>query len=229
VEKSLGAHFHNAQFASTARNAVYVKIPLTIEEIPAFVSWSKSFAVRGLSVTMPYKESIVSYLQQLDSIVHEIQACNTIHSTSSGWSGYNTDGIGALNAIEAKLPVRGKRIVILGAGGSGKAIAYEAIRRGAHITVFNRSSKTLFPGCRTLPFDSLPQTDYDILISCLPDLNRCVQEHWILPRTLLMDITYTSENPLLKRWAEEKECTLVPGDAMFYQQALEQQRLWQSS
>ncbi len=106
------------------------------------------------------------------------EICNTIKLQNDQRIGYNTDGIGALHAIERKVPVSGKHIVIVGAGGSAKSIAYEAIQRGASVTIINRTAEKAIHlanvlGCKGGGVELFPkviETGYDIIINCTPRL-----------------------------------------------------------
>ena len=233
VERSLGALIHNAVFQEGQIDAVYVKIPLKKGELDSFFQWIQSFPVRGLSVTMPHKENVIPFLDTRSKEVQEMGACNTIKIEKGKLLGFNTDGVGALNAIERVEGVREKRLVIIGAGGAAKAIIYEALQRGAHVTILNRSAEKAqelahLYQCRGGGFDLFPtvvRERYDILINCIPD-GDLIDGEWILPNSIAMDIVYLpKETPFLRR-ALEKNCRLIFGYEMFVHQAVEQQHIW---
>lgn len=105
--------------------------------------------VRGLSVTIPYKEKIMEWVDVLDEKAQIIGAVNTLVPTKtkkiSGkrkvWKGFNTDWIGAAKALEEVTSLEGKRVVILGAGGAAAAIVYACVQAGARVTILNRNVK----------------------------------------------------------------------------------------
>ncbi len=106
VDKSLGHLVHNAIFAEAGIPAVYLKMPLKKEELSAFFELAGKLPFKGLSVTMPLKEAVLPFLTQPSPEVEKIGACNTLSIDGPSLIGCNTDGIGALNAIEKKGKVR---------------------------------------------------------------------------------------------------------------------------
>ncbi len=214
--------FHNQNFREWRLNAVYVKMPFQASELPQFLPRLLSFS--GLSVTMPLKESIIPYLDRLDPEAAEIGAVNTIVIKEGKTIGYNTDGKGALDAIEQHTPVKGKSLTLLGAGGAARAILYEAKKRGARVSLFNRTKEkavTLASHFGVQAIDALQPCD--ILVNSTP---ADFPLEGILPGTFVMDIrSYPRLTPFLEK-AAEKNCHLIYGSEMFYHQALGQYRLW---
>ncbi|MBS0651252.1 MAG: shikimate dehydrogenase [Verrucomicrobia bacterium] len=233
TEKSLGHKIHNAVFEANRANAVYVKMPVRPEDLPSFIESAKTLPFKGLSITMPLKEEILRLLDSLSSSAQAIGAVNTIVVENGKWIGHNTDGIGALNAVEVKIPVKDKQVLIIGAGGAAKAIIYEAVQRGAHVTVLNRTASkakelaTLYH-CEGGGFELFPKVikkGYDILINTIPE-GELIDEEWILPNTVAMDIVYIPKNTPFLLKASRKNCRLVFGYEMFIGQAIEQQLIW---
>ncbi len=233
VDKSLGHMVHNGIFEKKKENAVYVKIPVSSSELPEWIKLARKLPFKGLSVTMPLKEAVLPLLDDLSPSAKAIGAVNTIAIDNGKWTGHNTDGIGALNALEHKIPVKDKRLVICGAGGSARAIAYEAVQRGARVTILNRTPSKAehlahLYHCRGGGFSLFPQIlqeGYEILINTIPE-GEWIEERWILPKTTVMDIVYVPQNTPFLIKASRKNCTLVYGHEMFLAQAIEQQQLW---
>lgn len=229
VDKSLGHLIHNAVFEDAGINAVYVKIRVKREELKVFFDLISHLPFRGLSVTMPLKRDVLPFL----SATSTIGACNTIHIKEGKKIGYNTDGIGALNAIEQRLAVFGKHVVFIGAGGAAKALIFEAAKRGALVTVINRTSESAVEIAKVCKgrgggFDLLPEVcreGYDIIINCTPD-GDLIEEKWILPEKIAMDIVYVPKNTPFLVKSLQKKCRIVFGYEMFIGQALEQLRIW---
>jgi len=212
VHQSIGHHVHNALFRHHGWNAVYVKMRVQQEELSAFLPLAKQCGFQGLSVTMPLKQSL--------------GGVNTLYGEKS----YNTDGKGALDALEIKTPVKGKKIVLLGAGGAAQAIAQEALKRGAKLSILNRTPKRAIAlasslGCRGGSLMDSALKDYAILINATS--HPCpIDQDLILPATTVMDIhTVPKWTPLLQE-AKKKGCVLVFGYEMFVQQALGQLKIW---
>ncbi len=233
IENSLGHRIHNAVFEKNRSNAVYVKIPVRPEELSFFIHSAKVLPFKGLSVTMPLKEVLIPFLDAMTPSAQAIGAVNTIAIENGKWIGHNTDGIGALNAIETKLSVKDKHVLIIGAGGAAKAIIYEALQRGAHVTIINRTgSKAEHLAhsfrCQGGGFGLFPQIlkrGYDILVNTIPE-GELIAEQWILPNTVAMDIVYIPKNTPFLLKASRKNCRLVYGYEMFINQAIEQQLIW---
>lgn len=230
VTMSISHLTHNKLMQELQLNGAYVKMVLEQDELGPFFSLAKKIGIRGLSVTMPLKELIIPFLDHIDPDAKKIGAVNTIVFQKGQLIGYNTDGKGALDAIEAKLPVAGKQVVILGAGGAARAIIHEAIQREAYVTVLNRTKDKALQlaeefGVIGDGLDSLAEKGYNILINTTPD--PCpIPSEVIRPYTVVMDVkTVPKMNTLLKE-AAAKKCDLVFGYEMFINQAIAQFDLW---
>lgn len=229
VEHSISDITHNHFLKMHNLNAVYVKTQVKPHELKEFLEIAKNM-YQGLSVTMPLKETILPYLDQIDSDALAIEAINTLLFQDQKILGFNTDGIGALNAIEKKISVKGKKIWILGAGGAAKAIAYEAKKRGAYITILNRTiekGKNLAKRleCDFKPFDQVTECCYDILINCTPS-SQPIEKEYILPHSYVMDIKTKPQMTPFLLTAFERKCTIIYGYEMFVEQALGQYNIW---
>ncbi|MBI3236340.1 MAG: type I 3-dehydroquinate dehydratase, partial [Chlamydiales bacterium] len=216
IDQSVGDRFHNAFFQKEGIDALYVKIAVSSLELKNFIEEARKFPFQGLSVTMPLKEAIIPFLDELSPAVKAIGAVNTISIREGRWIGSNTDGIGALDPIEEVVVVRNKKVVVVGAGGAARSIIYEALQRGAEVIVINRTEKSLF-GIQTLRFSHFPQVaqeGYDILINTIPE-GEGIDKDWILPGTVVMDIVYHPPLTSFLSRALEKGCKLVYGSSMF--------------
>lgn len=130
VDRSISEKTHNPLMVKFALNAIYIKMRVIADELAEFFQYAKELPFRGLSVTMPLKEKVIFYLNEIDVSAREIGAVNTLLFEGDRIVGFNTDASGALNALETQFSVKGKKIVVVGAGGAAKAIVYEACRRG---------------------------------------------------------------------------------------------------
>ncbi len=222
VDKSPSNFTHNNVFSFYNQNAVYVKMRITADELDAFFKEIKSLNFKGLSVTMPLKEAVMPFLDTIDTKASSIGAVNTIIFQDDKKIGFNTDCTGALAAIEEKMCVKGKKIFIIGAGGSAKAIASEALLKGADVTIFNR---TLKPNTKHL---NEITNDYDLLINCTPD-EMPISPEIIKEQSVIMDIKSVPKWTTLLVEAKLKNCTLIFGYEMFIHQAIGQFELWSNS
>jgi 3-dehydroquinate dehydratase/shikimate dehydrogenase len=233
VEQSVSDESHNSYFGKENIDAVYVKFQVNPSELSDFLKLALQLPIQGLSVTMPLKEHLIPLIDHLDPQASFVGAANTLAFKDLKIFGTNTDGIGALNAIEEKYPVKNKKIIIIGAGGAAKGIAYEAQRRGGIVTVINRNKERALElasllNCRGEGLDhmkSCARSGYDILINCTP-VSMPIDPEDILPNSIVMDITTKPmETEFLKK-AKEKECFIVYGYRMFVEQALRQFEYW---
>ncbi|MBS0628421.1 MAG: shikimate dehydrogenase, partial [Verrucomicrobia bacterium] len=225
VTQSVGHLYHNDVFTKKNHNALYVKMPVSQEELQDFFPLAKKIGFQGLSVTMPLKESVLKFIDNLDPLTQQIQAANTLSLKEDFIYGTNTDGCGALDALEQHIPIQGKTLVILGAGGASKAIAFEAKKRGAILYIVNRTLKKAQDLAKRLEgkaLSDIPQV-YDILINTSP-ISPCIDK--ILPSAFVMDITYVPEKtPFLKK-ALMSGAKVIYGKEMFTRQADLQSKFW---
>ncbi len=229
ISKSIGHIYHNNVFKEKRLNSVYVKMNVTPDELSDFFLLAAEMKFRGLSVTMPLKEKVLPFLNPIDSEIKHIGSANTLIFKNDQVVGFNFDGIGALDAIEKRGAVRGKKIVLLGAGGTARAIAHEALKRGAKILILNRTvekAKTLACeiDCEAGSLLDVP-SEYDILINSSAS-SISIDPQKIVPSALVMDVNYTPrETPLLQQ-AISLGCDVIYGDEMFFNQALAQSEKW---
>ncbi len=233
VDPSISDETHNHVFSTYSHNAVYVKIEVKPAELAAFLPLAQQLPFKGLSVTMPLKEYIIPHLDEITSPAQAMGAVNTLVFGNGKITGSNTDGKGALNAIETHGAVKGKRLVIIGAGGAAKAIAFEAQHRGAFVIIVNRHiEKAQHIAARyngraygLEHMEACAEAGYDIIINCTP-LDQPIASKYILPKAIAMDIkTKPLLTPFLKE-AQGKGCTIIHGYQMFVEQAVGQYHLW---
>lgn len=233
VDQSISDETHNTLITTCGIDAVYVKIQVNPSELSDFLQLAKQLPFHGISVTMPLKEHILPFLDDIHPQALDIGAVNTLLFEKGKIYGFNTDGIGALNAIESEYPVKDKRIVIIGAGGATKAIAYEAHRRGGLVTIVNRNERKAFQiaeglHCTGKGLDYMAtcaETGYDILINCTPS-PLPIASNYILPQAIVMDISTKPKETVFLKLAMEKGCPIIYGYRMFVEQALGQFNLW---
>jgi 3-dehydroquinate dehydratase/shikimate dehydrogenase len=229
VAHSVGHLHHNAVFRKRALNAVYVKMAVRPEELADFFPLAHALGVRGLSVTMPLKEAVLPFLDEIEPAAQRIGAVNTLLFKEGKIAGANTDGAGALDALEQTTAVRGKKVVLLGAGGAARAIAYEAVARGADVLILNRTRAraqraAADVGCAFGGLEDLPPS-YDVLINCSPP-PLSIDAQTIAPGTIAMDIVYAPRETEFLQAAARRGCTLIYGEEMFKRQAARQTALW---
>lgn len=230
VDKSISEFTHNHVMHLLNLDSVYIKTPLHPHELPPFIPIAKRFGFKGLSVTMPHKEHVIPLLDYVDSEAQDIGAVNTIVFEKDKLIGYNTDAKGALDAIETHFPIRGKKMILLGAGGASKAVAYEALKRGAEVLILNRDESKAHAladklGCRGGGLNDIAGEDYDIIINGTPSPS-LIDSRYLLPHAYAMDLTIRpKETPFLQD-ASKRGCRAIYGYEMFIHQAICQFKLW---
>lgn len=232
VRQSKGIYIHNPLYAKARFNGIYVRFP--IGDLDRFMKECGSW-VTGCSVTLPHKSAMARHCSSFIGSAAMIGAVNTVVRQGKRWIGANTDAGAALDAIEKQFPVRGERMVILGAGGAARAIAVEGARRGATVTIANRSedkaralsSELDVAWCRT---DAIASAQPAILVNTTPvgmwPATDAVPVRSIPPCVrLAFDAIY---NPAVTRFlamAAKQGARTVGGSEMYAGQAVDQIRI----
>ncbi|MFA5902414.1 MAG: shikimate dehydrogenase [Desulfobacula sp.] len=237
VRHSKSPIIHNFIFQYHNINAVYLAFEpdLILKGIGAI----KALNIKGASITLPFKESIIDHLDWIDEDAAAIGAVNTVVNKEGFLQGFNTDYKAAVEPLKS-FGIKGKKICIIGAGGAAQAVAFGIHKEKGHLVIVNRNIKrgeTLAEKYNAdfYPFDdkeSLHKIQPDILINTTPvgmtpnisDLSFPL-EH--LNHTMIvMDIIYNPLKTRLLYEAQTKGCTTIDGLAMFLHQGAHQVKLW---
>ena len=135
VDHSLSPSIHNAAYVALGLNYMYTAFRVT--KLQEALGGIRALGIRGVSVTAPHKTRVMAYLDEIDETAQIIGAVNTIVHTDGILKGYNTDSSCAIAALEEKIILKGKRIVLLGAGGAARAIAYGLEQKGSDVLILN--------------------------------------------------------------------------------------------
>lgn len=142
VEHSLSPIMHNAAFNELGLNIVYVAFTVTAKELKDAVLGARTLGIKGLNVTMPHKNAVMNYLDEVDATAKNIGAVNTVLCNQGKMIGYNTDGDGAMIALQENgVDPEEKKLVLLGAGGAAKAIGYKAAQDVDELVIVNRTAE----------------------------------------------------------------------------------------
>ena len=142
IEHTLSPTMHNAAFQELNLDFVYVAFRVRKDGLREAIAGAKSLDIKGLNVTMPHKNAVMKYLDETDPTAMSIGAVNTILNDKGRLIGYNTDGIGALKALkENGISLNGKKLLLLGAGGAGKAIAFHVAQEVEDLKILNRTTQ----------------------------------------------------------------------------------------
>lgn len=138
VEHSFSPPMHNRAFEKLNLDYVYVAFDVEPANLKSAIEGAKALNIKGFNVTIPHKISVMEFLDEIDEVARLIGAVNTIDFKNM--KGYNTDGIGAVEAIEEVTSIKGKNVVIAGAGGASRAISFYIAKYGADaMTILNRN------------------------------------------------------------------------------------------
>ncbi|WDP88255.1 MAG: shikimate dehydrogenase [Desulfobacter sp.] len=235
VAHSKSPAVHNRAFREEKINAVY--LAFEPENIEKAVMSIKTLSIRGASVTIPFKESVMAYLDWIDPLGLEIGAVNTIVNEDGVLKGYNTDCRAAIDPILGLGSIRDKRVCIVGAGGAARAVAHGAAKEGAKIIVTNRTQeKGLDLADRVsgefVPAKEAEDIQADVVINTTSlgmvpnDQVLSFSEKALRPGMLVMDVVYAPMDTCLLKTARSKGCTTIDGLTMFLAQAAAQFTLW---
>ena len=249
IKHSISPFIHNQAFEATHTNGVYVAWEVEATDLAETVVNVRRYQMFGINLSMPYKEQVISYLDQLSEEARLIGAVNTVVNREGTLIGYNTDGKGFFKSLPS-FKISGKRMVLLGAGGAAKAILAQAILDGvSQVSVFVRSASIE----KTRPYLEKLQNetgfkvdlfaledvselqsriiDSDLLVNAtsvgMDGVSQPIPTSIVLPEKILVaDVIYQPfETPFLK-WARNQGNPAVNGLGMLLYQAAEAFQLW---
>ncbi|WP_152050375.1 shikimate dehydrogenase [Tautonia marina] len=239
IAHSLSPAVHNAAFQKLGINAVYVPLLIPNGKLKDSLDVLSWLDLKGMSVTIPHKEAILPLLRQVDGAVDRLKACNTVVIKNNVWTGHNTDYHAAMSVLEEAYGgstsdemsvLMDKQVLILGAGGVARTIAYGLTRRGAGVALTNRDDERAARvaaevGCRHISWAARASTPCDILINGTPvGMHPNVDDSPVPPAAfragmVVFDTIYHPENTMFLKLARERECKTVTGVDMFVRQA----------
>lgn len=223
-----------ARFAARGVNAVCIPGHVKADKVADFMRGTKAtLNALGVVITVPHKQAAMTFCDHLTARASHAQSVNVIRQTERGWVGDNTDGQGYVRGLlKAGGTVRGKRVLLIGAGGAGAAIAYEFLAEGAqslaiHEIDHNRRDGLIgrleeaFPGQLSVGSDD--PTGYDIVANATPlgmreDDPLPVQvDKLTAEQFAACPITKPAQSPFIEA-ARAKGCLTMPGLGMFQAQ-----------
>lgn len=240
VRHSLSPAMHNAGFATMGMNWVYV--PMEVTDIKNGIAGLRALGFRGVSITVPHKEAVIPFLDEVDPVAEKIGAVNTLlfqkdKNEQVILRGLNTDWLGANTALAEKVNLQKIRVLVIGAGGSAKAVGFGLIQAGAEVIIANRTvetGKTLadWLGCSFVPLKDVASVSADVLINTTSVGMEPDNEGTVVPLSLLsgfsvvMDIVYAPLETRLLREAKTVGCQTIDGLAMLLYQGAAQFEIW---
>jgi 3-dehydroquinate dehydratase / shikimate dehydrogenase len=237
VGHSLSPQLQNAGFAARGMDTVY--LPFQVEELADFVNAIKWLGIRGFSVTIPHKERIMRYLDGCDPLAREIGAVNTVVVRRGKLYGSNTDYIGVLETLKRRVRLRGSRVLIVGAGGVARAVAFALAQAGASVFVCARRQKKARAiaqavSGRIVDWSRLRHESFDAIVNATPVgmhpfPDESPLEEQDLNCRLVFDTIYRPQKTKLLQLAERRGIETVSGVEMFVAQGVAQWELWTST
>lgn len=190
IEHTFSPAMQNAGLNALALNYIYLPFHVRPQNLENAILGAKALGIRGLNVTIPHKQEVINFLDDIDSIAKMIGAVNTIDFSygedgSVIAKGYNTDAYGAVRAIEEKTSLNDKKVTITGAGGASRAVAFQIANSGIReLSILNRNynkAKNLADDLK----NNLKEFDIDIIINAyeLDELKREISESDVLVDT----------------------------------------------
>jgi len=235
IGHSLSPLLQNTGFSARRMDAVY--LPFLVHRLGDFLAAVPEFGVRGFSVTLPHKQTILKYLKGCEPLAAEIGAVNTVIVRRDGsLYGCNTDYVGVLRALEKRLRLRESRVLIIGAGGSARAAAFALARAGAAVGICSRREKAAKELARAVAGEAVPRRAlrsefFDAILNCTPvgmhphDGISPLASGELHCRTV-MDLIYRPQRTRLLKIAARKGISTVSGVEMFLAQGVAQWEIW---
>lgn len=234
VSHSVSPAMHNAACAAAGIDAVY--LPLPASSADDFLRFADALEIRGASVTIPHKVSLFDRADDMDETTRLIGALNTLKKDGARWIGRNTDLQGFLNPLASRgIDLRGRRVSILGAGGSARSVAIGAGAQGARVTVHARDAARAAPvAARAGGVVGAwpPAADaWDVLVNCTPigmhpNAEASPVSFHGPVAGLVYDLIYNPAETRLLREARAAGCQTIGGLDMLVEQAIEQFSWW---
>jgi shikimate dehydrogenase len=248
IEHTLSPIMHNTAFEAQKLDYVFLAFKVKSQELENAVNGMRALSIRGLNVTMPHKSSILKYLDRIDLSAQIINSVNTILNREGKLFGFNTDGVGAVKALrENGVELNGRKVLLLGAGGAARAIAYAIARESDELAVLNRTlkqaqdlakllektaNKKIVAGALTPKEIQLNLQDSDILINATSigmkpkSIESPVPPKLLRSNLAVMDIVYNPIETQLAKDAKTAGAKVVSGVEMLIYQGAASFEIW---
>lgn len=226
---------HNAGYAAIGANFIY--LPIATDDIKNAIAGVRGLHIRGTSISMPHKQTVMQYLDTIDPIAQTIGAVNTISNDNGVLTGYNSDWIGAVAALKEVTALEDKKVIVIGAGGAARAIIYGLVQNKAKVIVYDRT----FEKARSLTEnfgaayggtieDLRSVSDYDIVINATSvgfgTNASIVNEAFFRPQTIAMDVIVMPAETAFLKLAKAGGAHPIAGSRMLIHQAIFQIELF---
>ncbi len=248
VKHSISPEMHNAAFNAVSYNAVYLAFEVPKEKLAEAVGGIRSLGVKGVSVTIPHKVSVMQFIDEIDPLAQRVGAVNTIKNENGLLKGYNSDVYGAYLALKNKTIIEGMKVAVLGSGGAARAVAFAVadLGKASEVFIVSRNEKTREELAVMLRNEGrvVRVFGWD-----LDDIRRAVEEANIVVNTtplgmkpyedqtpvppdfiredhVIFDVVYVPKRTLLLKESLKRGATIIEGIDMLVNQALIQFKIW---
>lgn len=231
---TLSPALHNAVYEQVGIDACMETAP--DEDIKRLVQLIREKPISLTAVTIPHKETIIEYLDEVDTVAREIGAVNTVINRGGKLYGYNTDVVGISIALQG-VEIKGKNVIVLGAGGAARAVAYYIAKQGGNLYYYNRTQEKAEQlqkefGGMVITESDIPKIIADVIVNTtplglFPNVDTSPLENYTFnSKQAVFDMVYNPRETKLLQTAKAAGATTISGIEMFIGQALEQVRLW---
>jgi 3-dehydroquinate dehydratase/shikimate dehydrogenase len=231
VSHTISPAVHNRAFQARRIDATYLPFLVKPGQLKDFFTMAEDLPLAGFSVTIPHKQKIIRYLDQVDLVAKRIGAVNTVWRKAGKWRGANTDAPGVTVPLERHLRLNKASVLVVGNGGAARGAAFALAEAGAKLSLTGRNIdrvRALASACGAEPLsrDAAESRMFDAVVHATPlgmapQLDKCFFRDKI-PAKLVFDMVYTPiETELLKR-ARSQKAVVIPGIEMFLEQAARQ-------
>ncbi len=248
VGHSFSPQMHNAAFLAAGLDLVYLAFAVQPEDLGVALQGCRALGLRGANVTVPHKQAVMKYLDEIDPLAAQIGAVNTVVNKNGCLKGYNTDASGFLRSLEEQgFNLRGKKVIVLGAGGAARAVAFALVDAGCgQLTIANRTLEkaealaaslreygVFLRNCRLGSSElALMLKESDLVVNATSSGMEPYAKETPIPAELLpvgcwvYDLVYNPPKTRLLQMARQRGCRIIPGMSMLLYQGAEAFKLW---
>jgi shikimate dehydrogenase len=248
IEHSLSPAMQNAAFEACKLDCVFLAFKVKSAQVGNAISGMRALGIQGLNVTMPHKNAVLSFLDEVDKTAKLLNTVNTVKNENGKLCGFNTDGVGALAALKANgVEPKGKKVLLVGAGGAARAIAFALAKEADELSILNRTLKSAAEladllkrefNANVIAYALSPLAvkanlaDADLLINATsvgmkPNAKQTlVAPEWLKPELAVMDIVYDPIETKLAKDAKVAGAKVVSGVEMLIYQGAASFEIW---
>jgi shikimate dehydrogenase len=247
ISHSLSPLMHNAAFSALGWDCVYIPCRVETSQLQNAVRSIRALNWKGVNITIPHKQAVMNELDQIIGDAEKSGSVNTIINRDHRLIGASTDGVGFLRSLheEGHFDVKGKRVLLFGAGGASRAVLYSLVSAGiAVLTVVNRDLEK----ANGLRLQVLQKTGFTVNVVNLADISKIdwdsfdllinstsvgrqddqslIPDIYLQPKHFVYDMNYKKGDTKLYRDAQQLGCQALSGLSMLLYQGVESFRLW---